>query len=66
LYMQDTPTAVAFDEAIELARRYGTADSSAFINGVLDRLRREAGIGSEETGAGSQEPKVTDPSLEKS
>lgn len=43
LFMQDTPAAVAFDEAIELGRRYGTADSSAFINGVLDRLRREAG-----------------------
>jgi len=42
LFMQDTPAAVAFDEAIELARRYGTADSSAFVNGVLDRLRREA------------------------
>lgn len=42
LHMHDTPAAVAFDEAIELARRYGTADSSAFVNGVLDRLRREA------------------------
>jgi transcription antitermination protein NusB len=42
LYMKDTPAPVAFDEAIELARRYGTADSSAFVNGVLDRLRREA------------------------
>ena len=42
LFMQDTPAAVAFDEAIELARRYGTADSSAFVNGVLDRLRRES------------------------
>lgn len=42
LFMQDTPAAVAFDEAIELARRYGAADSSAFVNGVLDRLRREA------------------------
>jgi N utilization substance protein B len=42
LFMQDTPAAVAFDEAIELGRRFGTADSSAFINGVLDRLRREA------------------------
>jgi transcription antitermination protein NusB len=42
LYMQDTPPKVAFDEAIELARRYGTADSSAFVNGVLDRLGREA------------------------
>lgn len=42
LFTQETPAAVAFDEAIELARRYGSADSSAFVNGVLDRLRREA------------------------
>lgn len=49
LFMQDTPAAVAFDEAIELARRYGTADSSAFVNGVLDRLRREASPGPTES-----------------
>ena len=42
LFMQDTPAAVAFDEAIELARRYGSTESSAFVNGVLDRLKREA------------------------
>jgi N utilization substance protein B len=42
LFTQETPPAVAFDEAIELARRYGSADSAAFVNGVLDRLRREA------------------------
>ncbi len=44
LHMKDTPAAVAFDEAIELARRYGTADSSAFVNGVLDRLKREEAV----------------------
>jgi N utilization substance protein B len=50
LFMQDTPAAVAFDEAIELARRYGSADSSAFINGVLDRIRsQESGVGSQES-----------------
>ena len=51
LFMQDTPAAVAFDEAIELARRYGTAESSAFVNGVLDRLRREAtpAVGAQES-----------------
>ena len=42
LHMSETPAPVALDEAIELARRYGSADSSAFINGVLDRLHREA------------------------
>lgn len=42
LHAKEDPPAVVFDEAIELARRYGTGDSSAFVNGVLDRLKREA------------------------
>jgi N utilization substance protein B len=42
LFAPDTPPGVAFDEAIELARRYGSADSPAFVNGVLDRLRQGA------------------------
>jgi N utilization substance protein B len=41
LHTPETPAAVAFDEAIELARRYGSADSPGFVNGVLDRLRRD-------------------------
>ncbi len=36
----ETPPNVALNEAIELARRYGSADSPAFVNGVLDRLRQ--------------------------
>lgn len=36
-----TPGPVALDEAIELARRYGSADSPAFVNGVLDKVFRE-------------------------
>jgi N utilization substance protein B len=42
LHISDTPPAVTLDECIELARRFGTAESSAFVNGVLDRLRRDA------------------------
>jgi transcription antitermination protein NusB len=42
LFAGDAPPAVVLDEAIELARRYGSADSPAFINGVLDRLHRSA------------------------
>jgi len=38
----ETPAPVTLHEAIELARRYGSADSSAFVNGILDRLLREA------------------------
>jgi N utilization substance protein B len=36
----DTPDRVAIDEAIELAKRYGTANSPQFINGILDKLLR--------------------------
>jgi N utilization substance protein B len=41
LYMPDTPPLVAIDEAIELARRYGSANSPAFVNGILDRIKPE-------------------------
>ena len=34
-----TPTAVVIDEAIEVARRFGTEESARFVNGVLDALR---------------------------
>lgn len=37
---RDTPAAVIIDEAIEIAKRYGEAESSSFVNGVLDALRR--------------------------
>jgi N utilization substance protein B len=40
LYSTETPSAVVLDEAINLARRYGAADSPAFVNGVLDKLRQ--------------------------
>ncbi len=37
----DTPPRVAIDEAVELAKRFGTAQSAAFVNGILDRLMHE-------------------------
>ena len=39
----DTPARVAINEAIEVAKRYGTTESPAFINGVLDRVLGEIG-----------------------
>lgn len=33
-----TPAAVVLDEAVELAREFGTQNSSSFVNGILDRL----------------------------
>jgi len=34
----DTPDRVALDQAIELAKRFGSAESGAFVNGILDRI----------------------------
>ena len=36
----DVPPKVAINEAIELAKRFSTEQSGAFVNGVLDRVRR--------------------------
>jgi N utilization substance protein B len=37
----EVPAKVAINEAIEIAKKFGTAESSRFINGVLDRIHRE-------------------------
>jgi N utilization substance protein B len=41
-----TPASVAIDEAIELARRFGSDRSPAFVNGVLDAIARTLAAGS--------------------
>lgn len=38
LLYTDTPGRVAINEAVELAKRYGTAHSAQFVNGILDRF----------------------------
>ena len=39
----ETPPAVVINEALELARAYSGEDSVAFVNGVLDAVRKEVG-----------------------
>ncbi len=41
LYIHDNPTNVILNEAIEIAKKFGTGDSSSFINGVLDNVAKE-------------------------
>ena len=41
LYLSDIPSTVTINEAIEIAKRYGTEDSPGFINGILDRIADE-------------------------
>jgi transcription antitermination protein NusB len=38
LYPDDTPPKVAIDEAIELGKKFGSEESGAFINGILDNI----------------------------
>jgi N utilization substance protein B len=42
LFEADIPASVTIDEALEIAKRFGTADSPAFINGVLQRVAADA------------------------
>lgn len=42
LYNDEVPTAVAIDEAVELAKEFSTDDSGAFVHGVLARVSRAA------------------------
>jgi N utilization substance protein B len=37
-HRKDVPRAVVLDEAVELAKSYGTDESSAFVNGVLNEI----------------------------
>jgi len=39
----DVPRAVVLDEAIELAKRYGSEESGAFVNGVLNQVAEKLG-----------------------
>jgi len=44
LYTQDAPIKVVVDEAVELAKKYSTEDSSSFINGILAKVIVENGL----------------------
>ncbi len=41
MFLPDTPAPVILDEAVDLAREFGTEDSPRFVNGLLDRIARQ-------------------------
>ena len=43
LYRLDIPTSVTINEAIEIAKKYGTDESGSFVNGILDSIARMTG-----------------------
>jgi N utilization substance protein B len=52
-YRGDVPSKVVINEAVELAKRYGPADSFKFVNAVLDKSSRELRGGAAQSGAAS-------------
>lgn len=51
LFLGDVPGSVTIDEAIDIAREYGTDDSYRFVNGVLDAVLKHQ-LASGESGPG--------------
>ena len=43
LHRMDIPTSVTINEAIEIAKKYGTDESGPFVNGILDSVARMTG-----------------------
>lgn len=41
LYLSDIPFIVSINEAVELAKKYSTAESGRFVNGVLDKIVKD-------------------------
>lgn len=43
VHLADVPRRVTLNEMIELGKRFGTGDTSSFVNGVLDRIATDLG-----------------------
>ncbi len=43
LHLPEVPAKVVINEAVELAKKYGSEESGSFINGILDRIRQDVG-----------------------
>ena len=58
LFRPEIPAKVAINEALELAKRYSTAQSSRFVNGILDRMLQSQleEAGSQTDAEAAQEP----------
>jgi N utilization substance protein B len=45
LFMPDIPPKVAINEAVDVAKKFGSQDSGGFVNGILDAVRKMAESG---------------------
>jgi N utilization substance protein B len=47
IFCPDIPSSVSLDEAIEIGKRFSSAESAAFLNGVLDQVAQSSAVRSE-------------------
>jgi N utilization substance protein B len=43
MYRKEIPAAVTINEALEIAKKFSSSEAAPFLNGILDRLAKEAG-----------------------
>lgn len=53
IYREDIPAKVSLNEAIDLGKKFGTEESGAFINGILDKIFKEEDYVKTKTGIGN-------------
>jgi N utilization substance protein B len=67
LHSLDVAPVVIINEAIEIAKKYGSEKSGSFVNGVLDRIKKDlnrpdrTGVGNQESGVRDQKPSSAAP-----
>lgn len=49
LFCEDIPPKVSINEAVDLAKKFGDAESGKFVNGILDRINKEDGSGGKDS-----------------
>ncbi len=58
MFCPDVPPAVVINEAIDIAKYFSHSESGRFVNGILDRARRDLEKGSDEGGSGNDIPRA--------
>ena len=61
LHASDVPAEVTISEAVDLAKRFGGAETPGFVNAILDRVARECGRLPDKPAAGARCPRGTGP-----
>jgi len=51
--LERVPASIVIDEAIEIARRFGTEESATFVNGILDQIAARLGVKDTPSGQGT-------------